>query len=93
MVKIKDIPKHPEDAYKNKGFTTVGDWLGTGYVANKQREYLPIKEAKIEARRLVKKLGIKSNQDWIAAHKAGKIPENLPRYLHDIYSTKRKNRK
>ena len=88
--KPKDVPKHPEDTYKNKGFTTVGDWLGTGYVANREREYLPIKEAKILARKLAKELAIKNNEDWIAAYNAGKIPKNLPSALWNQYGRKKK---
>ena len=86
----KDIPKHPEDTYKNKGFTNVGDWLGTKYIANKQRKYLPIKEAKILARKLAKELGIKTNSDWVAAYNAGKIPKSLPSALWHQYGREKK---
>ena len=88
----KDIPKHPEDAYKDKGFTSVGDWLGTEYVANIQREYLPIIEAKILARKLTKDLRIKNKKDWVAAYDAGKIPKSLPSSLWNTYG-KEKNKK
>ena len=37
----KDIPFQPIDVYKNRGYTTMGDWLGTGYIANRDRKYLP----------------------------------------------------
>ena len=89
--KPNDIPGDPT-IYK-KEWKGWGDFLGTGNISVKEKSenWLSIKEAKIEARKLVKKLGIKSNQDWIAAHKAGKIPQNLPRYPGDIYNPK--NRK
>ena len=32
-------------------------------------------------------------KDWINAHKAGKIPANLPRYLQDIYGPKKSRKK
>jgi len=34
-----DIPTNPWDTYKNKGWKSVGDWLGTGNVANQWRQY------------------------------------------------------
>ena len=70
--KPKDIPKHPEDTYKNKGFTTVGDWLGTGYVANRKREYLSWKEAKPVYRKLAKEYGLKGPTEWIKFAKTHK---------------------
>ena len=68
-------------------------WLGTGTVANQKKVYLPPIEAKIEARKYQKKLGIKTEIQWIEAHKAGKIPANLPRYLANIYGPKHRKKK
>ena len=42
-------------------------------------------EAKILARKIAKELEIKTNDDWIEAYKAGKIPDNLPRDLYNAY--------
>ena len=89
----KDIPFQPIDVYKNRGYTTMGDWLGTGYIANRNRKYLLPIEAKIEARKQQKQLGIKTEIQWIEAHKAGKIPANLPRYLANIYAPKHRKKK
>nr|AIF19118.1 hypothetical protein [uncultured marine thaumarchaeote KM3_85_E11] len=89
----KDIPKHPEDTYKNKGWKGMGDWLGTGYIANRDRKYLPPIEAKIEARKIAKKLGIKTPRQWHDAYKAGKIPSNLPGSLWGTYYYEREKRK
>ena len=84
----KDIPFQPIDVYKNRGYTTMGDWLGTGYIANRDRKYLPPIEAKIEARKIAKKLGIKTQKDWSDAYKAGKIPNTLPSGLWSTYGPK-----
>ena len=83
-----DMPRIPSAPYK-KEWKGWGDWLGTGYIANRDRKYLSPIEAKIEARKIAKKLGIKTREEWVAAHNAGKIPANLPRYPHDIYNPKR----
>ena len=88
----KDIPFQPIDVYKNRGYTTMGDWLGTGYIANRDRKYLPPIEAKIEARKVAKKLGIKTREQWIEAYRAGEIPNNIPRDLYKIYGPKRRRK-
>ena len=87
------IPTSPQRTYKEE-FVSVGDWLGTGTVAPQVRSklFLPPIKAKIEARKIAKKLGIKNQTQWIKAHKAGKIPANLPRYPYDIYRYRRKRK-
>ena len=86
-----NIPAQPEMTYK-KDWQGWGDFLGTGTIATQDREYLPPIEAKIEARKYQKKLGIKTETQWIEAHRAGKIPANLPRYPYDIYRYRRKRK-
>ena len=86
--KPADIPLTVARVYKNSGYTTMGDWLGTGYIANRNRKYLPPIEAKIEARKIAKKLGIKTQKDWSDAYKARKIPNTLPSSLWSTYGPK-----
>ena len=83
--KPDDIPADPTKVYK-KEWTTWGDFLGTGKISNQEK-------AKIEARKIAKELGIKTMDDWFDAYDAGKIPKNMPKYLHGIYNPKQKNRK
>ena len=83
------IPAGPARTYK-KEWKGWGDWLGTGYIANRDRKYLPPIEAKIEARKIAKKLGIKTVKDWTDAYKAGKIPDTLPSGLWATYGPKRR---
>jgi len=87
-----DIPKHPEDTYKNKGWKGVSDWLGTNYIPNKERKYLTGKEAKILARKVKKEIfgdKVITMKDWAAAYKAGKIPKELPSSIHHVYGGKK----
>ena len=63
----------------------MGDMLGTGTVAPQNIVFLPPIEAKIEARKIAKKLRIKSQKDWEVAYKTGKIPKNLPSSLYNVY--------
>ena len=55
-----DIPTNPNRIYK-KEWTTWGDWLGTGTLSPTEisKRRLPPIEAKIEARKIAKKLKIK----------------------------------
>ena len=78
-----DIPSNPNLAYKE--FMGLGDWLDTDFIAYRDREYLPIIEAKIEARKVAKELGIKTMKDWSEAYSAGQIPKNLPSSLWNVY--------
>ena len=89
-------PKNPSRLYQKQGtWRGWGDLFGTGNISTKEKSklWLPIKEAKIEARKIAKELGIKTRDQWVKAHKDRKIPTNLPRYLHDIYNPKRMGRK
>jgi hypothetical protein len=84
-----DIPKNPEATYKNRGWTFWGDWLGTGYVAPRLREYQPF----IKARAFVHTLGLKTQKKWFAYCK-GKMPDrkpkpsNIPKDPYNAYKDK-----
>jgi superfamily II DNA or RNA helicase len=54
------IPKNPMVTYKDSGWVSMGDWLGTGVLQTQKRTYLPF----TDARSLVHKLGIKSFAEW-----------------------------
>ena len=71
-----DIPSSPDRTYKNKGWTTWGDFLGNGNVAHTvlSKQYLPFKEA----REFVRCLGLKSTKEWEEYCKSGNKPENIP---------------
>jgi hypothetical protein len=89
--KPDDIPALPERSYK-KDWKGYGDWLGTGNISQKElsEKLLPIKEAKIEARKIAKKLGITTTEQWVEAYKAGNIPDYLPSDLFQKYSNRRR---
>jgi len=87
-----DIPAQPRGVYK-KEWTGWGNFLGTGNIGRVLHPVLPIKEAKIEARKIAKKLGIKTARQWHDAYKAGKIPSNLPGNLWATYYYEREKRK
>jgi superfamily II DNA or RNA helicase len=69
-----DIPASPEYIYKDTGWLSMGDWLGTGYVAHSRREYRPFKDA----RAFVRSLAFKSTSEWIKYSRSGKKPDDIP---------------
>jgi superfamily II DNA or RNA helicase len=73
--KPEDIPAHPRLAYANDGWSGMGDWLGTGRIADQLREYWPFKKA----RAFVHRLGLKSQGEWFRYSKSGKKLDNIPR--------------
>ena len=80
--KPDNIHTNPDKFYKNKGWITFGDWLGTGTIATKDRIYLPFKEA----RKIVHKLKLKNNAEWqkyCTSDKPDTIPSNPERQYKD----------
>jgi hypothetical protein len=71
--KPEDIPSFPPQTYHEewKGW---GDWLGTGTVANWNKEFATYDEAK----RFVKKYKIQSASKWREFSKSSKRPSNVP---------------
>lgn len=69
-----DIPAAPAVIYKDCGWVGLGDWLGTGTIANRKKAYPPY----AEARAFVHGLGFKSWWDWQAYCQSGKRPDNIP---------------
>jgi hypothetical protein len=72
--KPPDIPFNPDRVYKNKGWISWGDWLGTGRIANQKRECRLFKEAKEFAR----SLNLGSLEDWEKYCKSRKKPPDIP---------------
>jgi hypothetical protein len=74
-----DVPRNPNITYKNKGWVSTGDWLGTGTVATRSRRYRPFEEA----RAFVHRLRLRSTREWRQYCKGelrekGKPPQDIP---------------
>lgn len=65
-----DIPGNPQKVYANNGWQGMGDWLGTGRMANHMRVFLPFEKA----RAYVRSLGLESETEW-RIYRSGKLPE------------------
>lgn len=79
-----DIPAAPHLAYKDSGWTTLGDWLGTGVIASRLRDYRPFEQA----RGFVRGLGLRSGAAWKVYCKSGQLPDDIPANPNQTYKKK-----
>jgi superfamily II DNA or RNA helicase len=75
------IPAAPERNYKAEGWTGYGDWLGSGYIANRDREYKSFESARIFAQTLK----LKNSTEWRAKIHSGEMPDDVPATPDRIY--------
>jgi len=80
-----DIPADPPAVYK-KYWKDMGDWLGTGRIGNRSKNWLPFSEAKKEYQKLAKQYGIRNRKDWVKFTASGKKPENIPANPWIVYT-------
>ena len=78
-----DIPSAPNTVYKNQ-YKGVGDWLGTGRVADKYKTWRKFKETK----RFALSLNLQSFEEWKKYCKSGKKPDDIPDIPSNIYKNK-----
>jgi superfamily II DNA or RNA helicase len=76
-----NIPKRPDNAYKNSGWISFGDWLGTG---RRIRGYRSLEDAK----KLALSLKLSSRSHWIVSYEKGLIPNDIPKNPDLSYKNK-----
>ena len=76
----KNIPVLPRTVYKDEWIGWL-DWLGTKKIIERNRDYLPFKQA----RKYVHSLKLKSRKDWQELSKKKKLPANIPFHPERIY--------
>jgi superfamily II DNA or RNA helicase len=87
-----DIPANPNRVYADKGWTGMGDWLGTGRIATHLRKYRSFQQA----RRFARSLGLSGVAEWRQFCKGvlrnkGSLPSDIPskpdnRYIDEGWS-------
>ncbi len=82
--KPDDIPAYPNSVYRDKGWVSWGDWLGTGTLAPSKQSWRDFEEARIYARNL----GFQNTAEWLVWAKTDKRPTDIPAYPSDIYKNK-----
>ena len=80
--KPADIPAWPQSVYAKSGWTSWGDFLGTGIISSHRRHWRPFNEA----RAFVRDLGLKNGNEWRDYIKSGKIPNDIPATPYTIYA-------
>jgi len=96
-----DIPAAPDIFYNKQGtWINWGDFLGTGSIANQNKEYLSAKEAKPVYQKLFKDHGIKNGRSWAQFAKTNKkllqelhIPADVLVFYNLENAKKRKTKK
>jgi superfamily II DNA or RNA helicase len=79
-----NLPVTPYTVYRDTGWRSWGDWVGTGTIAPRQRRYRTFTEARAFARSLT----LKSGNEWAAFCKSGKLPPDIPATCQRFYSRK-----
>ena len=84
-----DIPASPLNTYAGRGWSGFGDWLGTGNVAPRLREYRSFNDARDFAR----SLGLKTAAEWKEFCKGnlaekGTRPADIPSNPNVTYADK-----
>jgi len=79
-----DIPKEPHLRYRNQGWRSWGDWLGTGVIATRLRKYRSFEDS----RKFVRSLGLESQAYWYRFSKSDKMPRDIPVGVHNYYKNK-----
>ena len=60
--------------YANDGWSSWGDWLGSGRIATYKVQYRPFPQARAFAR----SLGLKTRNEWFDFARSGKLPSDIP---------------
>eukprot|EP00947_MAST-08B_sp_MAST-8B-sp1_P001282 g1282.t1 len=79
-----NIPSHPDQVYRGKGWVSYGDWLGTGNKRTQSGVYLPF----LDARAWVHQRKMKSQKEWKEWSKSGQRPSNIPGNPWGVYRGK-----
>eukprot|EP00947_MAST-08B_sp_MAST-8B-sp1_P001943 g1943.t1 len=80
-----NIPSHPYEVYRGKGWVSMMDFLGfEGKARAKKGDYLPFESA----RAWVQQRNLKSQKEWKAWSKSGQRPSNIPSHPDEVYRGK-----
>jgi superfamily II DNA or RNA helicase len=76
-----DIPATPARVYREKGWISIGDWLGKGERHSKNKNWRTFSKA----RDYVRALGLLRWEDYLALGRSGKLPADIPTEPIRIY--------
>lgn len=76
-----DIPANPPSVYKDKGWSSWGDWLGTGRIADQYKIFRSFEKA----RAFAQAQGLKNKDEWTSWAKTKAKPNDIPANPRDVY--------
>lgn len=79
-----DIPSNANIVYKEKGWESWGDFLGSGTIYPNNKRFVNYEKAK----KFVNTLNLKSTKEWREYCKSGNRPEFIPSSPHLVYRNK-----
>ena len=79
-----DIPAKPDNTYADEGWVGYGDWLGTGKISPRLRQFRSFNKAHTFARGL----RLKSEREWRNYCKGGQKPNDIPTNPSTVYAEK-----
>lgn len=80
----KDIPARPAKTYRNEGWKSWPDWLGTATSSHKRGNWLTFQEARAFAR----SLGLKNSSEWQEFCGSTRRPPRIPTNPQVVYRSK-----
>ena len=83
----RDIPTQPRITYFKTGWISMGDWIGTGRIADQYKVYISF----IEAKYRIQKLNFKTQNDWKRYSQSPAFPSDIPRTPNHVYKEEWKN--
>jgi superfamily II DNA or RNA helicase len=78
----RDIPSAPDRTYREEGWTSWGDWLGSNSVATNNRSFRAYKDAQS----FVRTLGLTGQRQWHKFSRSGSLPSDIPRIPQKTYA-------
>ena len=78
------IPSSPNQIYKDEGWISLGDWLGSGTISTRDIKYKSFEQA----REFARELNLKTIKDWREYCKTEAKPSYIPNYPNQVYKEK-----
>ena len=73
--KLHKVPRNPATFYKKNGWVSWGNFLGTGIISSKKKQYRSFKQS----RKYARNLKLKNAEQWHEYCKSGNKPDDIPR--------------
>ena len=82
--KPENIPAGANNKYKNKGWVSWSDFLGTKNISPQNRNYKSFEEAK----KFVQTLNLTSISKWVNYYRSNLLPRDIPKTPNNYYKNK-----